>query len=97
MHIGECEIIDVKPGGLAVTIAGRLLCVAGPREVVVSQTVRDMVAGSGFSFTVRGEQELKGVPDLWRLCVAEPTEGLPDRALSRRARLTSHELGRECR
>ena len=75
MHIGECEIIDGKPGGLAVTIAARLLSVAGPREVVVSQTVKDLVAGSGFSFTDRGEQELKGVPDLWRLYVAEPTEG----------------------
>ena len=75
VHIGECEIIDGKPGGLAVTIAARLLGVAGPREVVVSQTVKDLVAGSGFSFTVRGEQELKGVPDLWRLYVAEPTDG----------------------
>ena len=74
VHIGECEIIDGKPGGLAVTIAARLLGVAGPREVVVSQTVKDLVAGSGFSFIARGEQELKGVPDLWRLYVAEPTE-----------------------
>jgi class 3 adenylate cyclase len=75
VHIGECELIDGKPGGLAVTIAARLLGVAGPREVVVSQTVKDLVAGSGFSFTVRGERELKGVPDLWRLYVAEPTGG----------------------
>jgi class 3 adenylate cyclase len=75
VHIGECEIIDGKPGGLAVTIGARLLGVAGPREVVVSQTVKDLVAGSGFSFTDRGERELKGVPDLWRLYVAEPTEG----------------------
>ncbi len=73
VHIGECEIIDRKPGGLAVTIGARLVGVAGPREVVVSQTVKDLVAGSGFSFTDRGERELKGVPDLWRLYVAEPT------------------------
>ncbi len=79
VHIGECEIIDGKPGGLAVTIAARLLGVAGPREVVVSQTVKDLVAGSGFSFTDRGERELKGVPDLWRLYVAEPTEGRASR------------------
>jgi class 3 adenylate cyclase len=72
VHIGECEIIDGKPGGLAVTIGARLLGTAGPREVVVSQTVKDLVAGSGFSFTDRGEHELKGVPDLWRLYVAEP-------------------------
>jgi class 3 adenylate cyclase len=74
VHIGECEVIDGKPGGLAVTIAARLLGTAGPREVVVSGTVKDLVAGSGFSFTDRGERELKGVPDVWRLYVAEPSE-----------------------
>jgi class 3 adenylate cyclase/pimeloyl-ACP methyl ester carboxylesterase len=72
VHIGECELIDGKPGGLAVTIGARLLGTAGPREVVVSQTVKDLVAGSGFSFTDRGEHELKGVPERWRLYVAEP-------------------------
>jgi len=72
VHIGECELIDGKPGGLAVTIGARLLGAAGPREVVVSQTVKDLVAGSGFSFTDRGEHELKGVPDRWRLYVARP-------------------------
>jgi class 3 adenylate cyclase len=72
VHIGECEVIDGKPGGLAVTIAARLLGTAGPREVVVSRTVKDLVAGSGFSFTDRGERELKGVPNLWQLYVAEP-------------------------
>jgi class 3 adenylate cyclase len=70
VHIGECEIIDGKPGGLAVTIAARLLGEAGPREVVVSQTVKDLVAGSGFAFEDRGEHELKGVPDRWRLYLA---------------------------
>jgi class 3 adenylate cyclase len=74
VHIGECEVIDGKPGGLAVTIAARLLGTAGPREVVVSGTVKDLVAGSGFSFTDLGEHELRGVPDLWRLFVAEPTD-----------------------
>lgn len=72
VHIGECELIDGKPGGLAVTIGARLLGAAGPREVVVSQTVKDLVAGSGFSFTDRGERELKGVPGRWRLHVAGP-------------------------
>jgi class 3 adenylate cyclase len=75
VHIGECELIDGKPGGLAVTIGARLLGTAGPREVVVSQTVKDLVAGSGFSFTDRGEHELKGVPERWRLYVAEPAAG----------------------
>jgi class 3 adenylate cyclase len=72
VHIGECEMIEGKPGGLAVTIGARLLGTAGPREVVVSQTVKDLVAGSGFSFADRGERELKGVPDRWRVYVAEP-------------------------
>jgi class 3 adenylate cyclase len=74
VHIGECEVIDGKPGGLAVTIGARLLGTAGPREVVVTGTVKDLVAGSGFSFTDRGERELKGVPDLWRLYAVEATE-----------------------
>jgi class 3 adenylate cyclase len=72
VHIGECEMIDGKPGGLAVTIGARLLGNADAREVVVSQTVKDLVAGSGFTFTDRGEHELRGVPDRWRLYVAEP-------------------------
>ena len=67
VHIGECEIIDGKPGGLAVTIAARLLGTAGAREVVVSQTIKDLVAGSGFTFHDRGEHELKGVPGRWHL------------------------------
>lgn len=67
VHIGECEIIDGKPGGLAVTIAARLLSKAGAQDIVVSQTVKDLVAGSGFSFEDRGQHELKGVPGEWRL------------------------------
>jgi class 3 adenylate cyclase len=74
VHIGECEVIDGKPGGLAVTIAARLLGNAGAREVVVSGTVKDLVAGSGFSFADRGEHELKGVPGLWRLFLAQPAD-----------------------
>jgi class 3 adenylate cyclase len=73
VHIGECEIIDGKPGGLAVSIGARLMATAGGREVVVSQTVKDLVAGSGFSFIDRGECELKGIPERWRLYAAEPT------------------------
>lgn len=73
VHIGECELIEGKPGGLAVTIGARLLGVARGREVIVSQTVKDLVAGSGFSFEERGEHELKGVPDRWRLYAASET------------------------
>lgn len=72
VHIGECEMIDGKPNGLAVTIGARILSTAAAREVVISQTVKDLVAGSGFAFTDRGEHELKGVPDPWRLYTAEP-------------------------
>ena len=75
VHIGECEVIEGKPGGIAVTIGARLLGTAGPREVVVSQTVKDLVAGSGFVFVDRGERALKGVPDLWKLYVAQPIQG----------------------
>jgi class 3 adenylate cyclase len=80
VHIGECEIIDGKPGGLSVTIAARLLATAGPRDVVVSQTVKDLVAGSGFAFEHRGERELKGIPDRWQLyAVTRASESPPFR------------------
>ena len=67
VHIGECEVIDGKPGGIAVTIGARILGTAGPREVVVSGTVKDLVAGSGLAFDDAGEHELKGIPGSWRL------------------------------
>ena len=67
IHTGECEVIDGKVGGLAVSIGARVAANAGPSEVLVSQTVRDLVAGSGLSFQDAGEHELKGVPDRWHL------------------------------
>jgi class 3 adenylate cyclase/pimeloyl-ACP methyl ester carboxylesterase len=67
VHTGECELIDGKVGGLAVTIGARIASHAGHSEVFVSQTVKDLVAGSGFTFQDTGEQELKGVPDRWHL------------------------------
>jgi class 3 adenylate cyclase len=67
IHTGECEMIDGKVGGLAVSIGARVAANAGPSEVLVSQTVKDLVAGSGLSFEDAGEHELKGVPDVWRL------------------------------
>jgi class 3 adenylate cyclase len=67
VHTGECELIDGKVGGLAVSIGARVAAMAGPSEVVVSQTVKDLVAGSGLTFESAGEHELKGVPDRWRL------------------------------
>ena len=67
LHTGECEIVDGKAGGIAVSIGARVMANAGPSEVVVSQTVKDLVAGSGLAFEDAGEHELKGVPDRWRL------------------------------
>jgi len=66
LHTGEVEQIGDKVGGLAVSIGARVAANAGPGEVVVSQTVRDLVAGSGLVFEDAGEHELKGVPDRWR-------------------------------
>jgi class 3 adenylate cyclase len=67
IHTGECERINDKVGGIAVTIAARITAIAGPSEILISQTVKDLVAGSGLTFEAAGEHELKGVPDLWRL------------------------------
>ena len=67
MHTGEVETIDGKIGGLGVVIGARVGALAGPSEVLVSRTVKDLVAGSGLVFEDAGEHELKGVPDRWRL------------------------------
>ncbi len=67
IHTGECEIVDAKRAGLAVTIGARIAGMAGPRNVLVSRTVKDLTAGSGFSFEDAGEHELKGVPERWQL------------------------------
>jgi pimeloyl-ACP methyl ester carboxylesterase len=67
VHTGECERLGDKLSGIAVHIAARVASNAGPGEVVVSQTVKDLVAGSGLEFEDRGLHELKGVPDAWRL------------------------------
>ena len=62
LHTGECELIDGKMGGLAVHIGARVAATAAPGQVLVSSTVKDLVAGLGISFEDRGEYELKGVP-----------------------------------
>jgi class 3 adenylate cyclase len=67
VHTGEVERIGGKVGGIAVNIAARVSAEAGPGEVLVSQTVRDLVAGSGLVFISRGRGTLKGVPDEWAL------------------------------
>ena len=67
VHTGECELINDKVGGITVSIGARVAALAGPSEVLISQTVKDLVAGSGLRFEDAGEHELKGVPDRWRL------------------------------
>lgn len=67
VHVGECTLIDNKVSGLPVTIGARIASRAGASEVLVSQTVKDLVPGSGLAFEQAGEHELKGVPDTWRL------------------------------
>jgi class 3 adenylate cyclase len=70
VHTGECETVDGKCGGIAVAIGARIAGLAGPSQVLVSQTVKDLVTGSGLGFEDCGEQTLKGVPQPWRLFAA---------------------------
>jgi class 3 adenylate cyclase len=67
LHTGECELLDGKVAGLAVSIGARVAARAEAGEVLVSQTVKDLVAGSGLGFDDRGIAELKGVPGEWHL------------------------------
>jgi len=67
LHTGECELLDGKVSGIAVATGARVAGHAAPGEVLVSQTVKDLVAGSGIAFIDRGTRELKGVPGEWRL------------------------------
>jgi pimeloyl-ACP methyl ester carboxylesterase len=67
LHTGECEVMGEDIGGIAVHIAARVSAHAGARELVVSRTVKDLVAGSGIEFSDRGAHTLKGVPDTWQL------------------------------
>jgi class 3 adenylate cyclase len=71
VHTGECEVVDGKVAGIAVSIGARVASQAAPGEVLVSQTVKDLVAGSGIDFHERGTAELKGVPGEWRLYAVE--------------------------
>jgi pimeloyl-ACP methyl ester carboxylesterase len=71
LHTGECEVMGSDVGGIAVNIGARVSSLAGPGEVLVSRTVKDLVAGSGLEFSDRGEHELKGVPGTWQLFSVE--------------------------
>jgi len=72
LHTGECELLDGKIEGIAVHIGARIASLAGPSEVLVSSTVKDLVAGSGIEFRDRGSVALKGVPGEWRLYAVGP-------------------------
>jgi class 3 adenylate cyclase len=67
LHTGECEVRGDDIGGIAVHIGARVGALAGPNDVLVSSTLRDLVIGSGLEFEDRGAHELKGVPGEWRL------------------------------
>ena len=71
LHTGECERRGRDVAGLAVHIAARVAALAGPNEVLVSRTVRDLVVGSDLRFGSRGEHELKGIPDQWQIYALE--------------------------
>ena len=74
LHTGECEVRGDDIGGIAVHIGARVSALAGPNDVLVSSTLRDLVIGSGLEFDDRGAHELKGVPGEWHLfAVASPS------------------------
>ena len=67
VHTGECELVDGKVAGIAVHTGARIAASAQPGQVLVSGTVKDLVAGSGLAFEERGTHHLKGIPGEWRL------------------------------
>jgi class 3 adenylate cyclase len=70
VHTGECEVIDGKLAGIAVATGARIAALAAPSQVLVSQTVKDLVAGSRLGLDDVGERQLRGVPGNWRLYAA---------------------------
>jgi class 3 adenylate cyclase len=72
IHTGEVELIGDDVGGMAVNLGARIGALAGPGEVLVSSTVRELVVGSGLEFEERGVEKLKGAPGEWRLFAIEP-------------------------
>jgi class 3 adenylate cyclase len=73
LHTGECEIRGDDIGGIAVHIGARVSALAGPNDVLVSSTLRDLVIGSGLQFEDRGTHQLKGVPGEWHLFAVAAT------------------------
>jgi class 3 adenylate cyclase len=73
IHTGECEVVGGKLAGISVVTGARIAALSDSGEVLISQTVKDLVAGSGFDFVDRGEHKLKGIPGTWRVYAV--TEG----------------------
>jgi class 3 adenylate cyclase len=71
LHTGECDMVDGKVGGIAPEIGAQVARKAAPDEVLVSSTVKDLVAGSGIRFEDRGAHQLAGIPGDWRLFAVE--------------------------
>jgi class 3 adenylate cyclase len=71
LHAGEVELLGDDIAGIAVHIAARVLSLAEPGEVLVSRTIKDLVAGSGLQFEDRGMHMLRGVPDEWQVFAAK--------------------------
>ena len=71
LHTGECEVLGDKISGIAVHVGARVCNAADSNEVLVSSTVKALVAGSGLCFADRGAHKLKGVPDTWRWYAVE--------------------------
>ena len=84
VHMGECEIVAGKVGGMAVTIGARIAALAGPGEVLVSGSVRDLMTGSGARFEGGEQRTLKGVEDRWRVYRLVPEVADGDAVASRR-------------
>jgi class 3 adenylate cyclase len=80
VHTGECELIGDDIGGIAVHIAARVLAKAGPSEILVTSSIRDLVVGSGLGFVDRGSHALKGVPGEWQLLAVDPEGPQPGSA-----------------
>ena len=85
VHTGECDRLGTKYSGVAVHVAARVVRLAGPREVLVTETVKGVVAGAGLSFCDRGSHQLKGLPGVWPLYAAVATEPAARRARDRRS------------
>jgi class 3 adenylate cyclase len=82
VHAGECEVTDDDISGIAAHIGSRIMALAGPAEVLVSATVRDLVFGSGVEFEARGEHDLKGVPGKWAVHAVVADHGRDQRPAS---------------